>query len=199
MLIDTEIKNATFGIRCDSSLVSPDNIRLYMERCIVHNSKGHGVELTNAYASLVDCQLTNALGDCLKINGGALNVYGCTLGQFYPFDAGRGVAIRFNNGTKGHIYPLQQMDCKNSIITGYAVDEMMGTQVVDTTFIYLFENCLIRTPLISDEERFKDIFWEKPSDDIQGKKHFKNIDERNFIYDFRLVEESPAQGKGCYR
>ncbi len=199
-MVDTEMHSGTFGVKCDSANVAPDNIRLYMERCIIHNSKGHGIELKNAYASFVDCQITNALGDCVNISGGAVNLYGCTIAQFYPFSADRGVAIRFTNGNDTYGHPLEQMTCKNSIITGYANDEMMGTQVKsDVAFNYLFEKCLIRTPEINDTAHFKNIIWEKPSDEVQGKKHFVKIDEINFIYDFHLDSISTAKGLGCYR
>ncbi len=195
----TELHSGTYGIRCDSANLSPNNLRLYMEHCIVHNSKGHGLELINSYVSLVNCQITNSMGDCVTIDGGAINIRACTLGQFYPYSADRGVALRFVNGTDSIVHALEQMDCRNTIITGYADDELMGTQKKEeAAFNYYFENCLLRTPEISDSIHFKDIIWEKPSDEIQGKKHFVNIDETNFIYDFHLDSLSTAQGKGCY-
>ncbi len=199
IMTNTELHSGSYGIRCDSSALSPDNQRLYMERCIIHNSKGHGVALTDSYVSMVNCQVTNALGDCVNIKGGAVNIRNCTLGQFYPFDANRGVALRFVNGTDSIAHALEQMDCRNTIITGYADDELMGTQVKEeAAFNYYFENCLLRTPEVDDTTHFKDIIWEKPSDEIQGKKHFRNIDEENFIYDFHLDSLSTAKGKGCY-
>ncbi len=198
-MTDTELHSGTYGICCDSAALSPDNIRLYMERCVIHNSKGHGVQLTNSYASMVNCQVTNSLGDCVTIDGGAVNIRNCTLGQFYPFSAERGVALRFVNGTDSVAHPLEQMDCRNSIVTGYADDELMGTQKKeDAAFNYYFENCLLRTPEIADTTHFKEIIWEKPSDEIQGKKHFVTFDETNFIYDFHLDSLSTAKGKGCY-
>lgn len=199
-LIDTDIHGSWVGIRCDSSVVAPDQQRLYMERTIVHNSKGNGVEIHSAYVSMVDCQITNSLGDCVFLDGGAINIQGCTLAQFYPFSADRGVAIRFVNGNDVCAHPLLELNCTNTVITGYANDELMGTQVdEDADFNYYFENCLLRTPLVEDSVHFKKIIWEKPSDEISGKKHFVKIDESNFIYDFHLDEASPAIGLGCYR
>ena len=49
-----------------------------------------------------------------------------------------------------------------------------------------------------ESEEFTDIIWESPKDEAGGKHHFVKIDEDNFIYDFHLVETSPAQGLGCY-
>lgn len=199
-LIDTDIHSSMVGVRCDSSMIAPDQQQLYMERTIIHNSKGHGVELHSAYVSMVDCQITNSLGDCVSLDGGAVNIQGCTLAQFYPFSADRGVAIRFVNGNASYNHPLVQMNCTNTIITGYADDELMGTSLKEKAdFNYYFENCLLRTPLVEDTLHFKNIIWEKPSDEISGKKHFVKIDETNFIYDFHLDENSPAKGLGCYR
>ena len=196
----TEIRSAMYGVRCDSSLLANDYQRLYMERCVIHNCKGNGLELYHAYVGLLDCQLSNMLGDCLKAYGGAIIMQGCTVAQFYPYSADRGVAIRFYNSHNGFEYPLEQLQCVNSIFTGYADDEMMGLQSEgDAAFNYCFENCLIRTPEINDTTHFKQIIFERPSDVIQGKNHFVRIDETNFIYDFHLVKQSPAQGLGCYR
>ncbi len=199
VLYKTEIRNSMFGVRCDSAQISAGSQRIYMERCVVHNCKGVGVESYNSNVAMVDCQLTNMLGDCLLAYGGTVLLDGCTIAQFYPFSASRGVALRFVNTCNGAPSPME-LSCVNSILTGYADDELMGKQEhADTTFNYYFSNCLLRTPEVNDASHFKDIIWEKPSDEIQGKKHFKVVDETNFIYDFHLIEESPAKGKGCYR
>jgi hypothetical protein len=67
-----------------------------------------------------------------------------------------------------------------------------------TEFDYHFANCLLRTPAVDDAERFTNIIWEKPDDEVQGKLHFVKIDEDNLDYDFHLDEKSTAKGMGCY-
>ena len=200
IMTDTELRNGSFGIRCDSSRLGNDNQRLYMERCIVHNSKGHGMELYNSYVGMVDCQFTNMQGDCVVAYGGAVLMQGCTIAQFYPFIAERGVALRFFNSCNGYAYPMEVLSCTNSILTGYGDDELMGTQdIAEAAYNYVFDNCLIRTPAVEDTTHFKNIIWERPSDEIQGTKQFVLIDENNLKYDFHLHEQSTAKGKGCYR
>ena len=196
----TEIRNATDAIVCDSARLGNDNQRLFMDSCIVHNSKGNGLRFFNAYVGLKDCQITNTGGDCIVAYGGAVVMDGCTLGQFYPFIADRGVALRFYNAYEDKAYPLETLSCKNTILTGYADDELMGTQSKeDVAFNYYFENCLLRTPEVKDDTiHYKSILWENPKDEIQGKKHFKLIDEQNLIYDFHLDSLSTAKGLGCY-
>ena len=194
ILIDTEIRNPEYGIICDSASID-DAYRLRMLRCIVHNCKGAGVELNQTYALLENCQLTNSLGDCLKVSGGHAEIQYCTIAQFYPFSANRGAALYLTN----QYAPLERFVCEGCIVTGYEEDVVMGSQKGEgVAFNYSFNNCLLRTPKVDDAEHYNDIIWESMNDSIQGTKHFVTIDEENLYYDFHLVPESPAVGLGCY-
>lgn len=178
---DCEIRNACDAIQADSTT-------LEMTNCIVHNNGGYGVEGRNADIMLTDCQITNCGADCLLADGGEVTVVNTTLAQFYPFSASRGAALRFDTGKRGVIF-----DCLNTLVTGYEADVVMGEQS-DTTlcYDYHFENCLLRTDSVADSTRFKRIIWETPKDSVEGKKHFRTIDEENLYYDFRLDSISPA-------
>ena len=204
-LIGSEVRSAMDGIVCDSAKLSPTNLRLYMEHSVVHNCKGHGVQAFNAFIGLVNCQLTNTLGDCLAVYGGACEVRQCTLAQFYPFSADRGAALRFTNYRGDYAYPLEKMLVTGSIVTGYADDVVMGEARADdstTVFAYHFENTLLRTPQPDsasiDTTAFVRILWESAKDSVQGKQHFVLIDEDNLQYDFHLDSISTAHGLGCY-
>ena len=197
MLSNTEIHNAMTAVMlADSAAMDTTQLRLQMSHCIIHNAKGHGLVSYNSNVALDYCQLTNTLGDCLAVYGGRCLIDHCTLAQFYPFSADRGAALRFV-AAKGDV----SITCRNSIVTGYADDVLMGEQTdTTTTMRYLFEDCLLRTPKVeNDTMSFHNIIWETPKDSIQGKLHFVNIDEENLYYDFHLDSLSTAQGKGCYR
>jgi hypothetical protein len=197
MLSNTEIHNAMTAVMlADSAAMDTTQLRLQMSHCIIHNAKGHGLVSYNSNVALDYCQLTNTLGDCLAVYGGRCLIDHCTLAQFYPFSADRGAALRFV-AAKGDV----SITCRNSIVTGYADDVLMGEQTdTTTTMRYLFEDCLLRTPKVeNDTMSFRNIIWETPKDSIQGKLHFVNIDEENLYYDFHLDSLSTAQGKGCYR
>ena len=197
MLSNTEIRNAMTAVMlADSAAMDTTQLRLQMSHCIIHNAKGHGLVSYNSNVALDYCQLTNTLGDCLAVYGGRCLIDHCTLAQFYPFSADRGAALRFV-AAKGDV----SITCRNSIVTGYADDVLMGEQTdTTTTMRYLFEDCLLRTPKVeNDTMSFRNIIWETPKDSIQGKLHFVNIDEENLYYDFHLDSLSTAQGKGCYR
>ena len=176
-----EIRNTMDAILCDSA-------DLYMKNCIVHNCEGYGVKGSNSDIELDYCQITNCLSDCLLADGGIVNVNHSTLAQFYPFSANRGAALRFNTGKRG-----VTISCNNTLATGYDADVVFGEKS-DTTLVYIykFNNCLLRTDSIDNPEFVKDIIWETPKDSIEGKKHFKTIDEDKLFYDFTIDSISPA-------
>lgn len=197
-LIDTEIRNSTEGIVCDSAVLDETRYRLDMQNCIVHNSQGTGVRTVNANVRLDHCQLTNAGGDCLVVYGGKAVVSYCTMAQFYPFSADRGAALRLTNvwGGKGVGLDIEVTDC---ILTGYADDVVMREKMDEgAAFDYLFNHSLLRIPKEEDSAHFIDILWETPKDEVQGKDQFIKIDSENLAYDFHLSEKSTAKGMGCY-
>lgn len=201
VIVNSQIRNSINGLVCDSAAYSEYNRRLFMERTIVHNSKGHGVELFNAYAEFLKCQFTNAQGDCFSVHGGLVLMDSCTVAQFYPFVGGRGAALRFSNYYRDYSYPLVGLQMRNSIVTGYDEDVVMGESKDSTVaYSFYFENSLLRTPEVKDDlqQTFVNIKWESPKDSIQGKQHFVLIDEENLNYDFHLDSLSTAHGMGCY-
>lgn len=208
-LINSQIRNSEYGIICDSTAFDSERQRLYMEQTVIHNCAGPGLLAFNSYVGLLRCQFTNCLGSCVAIHGGAAVMDRCTVAQFYPFSADRGAALFFANSFDGNPYPLLAMQMTNSIVTGYADDVVMGEALegdTTTAFSYYFENNLLRTPPVllasgePDTISFNKIRWEweVPADSVQGKKHFRLIDEENLIYDFHLDSLSTAQGLGCY-
>lgn len=197
----TEIRNACDAVVLDSAALDTTKVRLLMQNSVIHNSKGYGLKAVNSRVSLVNCQFTNTLSDCVSIVGGVADITHCTLAQFYPFSADRGVALRFANFEDSSDIPLLRFSCSASIVTGYDEDVMMGL-VRDTVaaFEYRFSDMLLRTPKVTtaDSLRFSNIIWETPKDSIEGKKHFRTIDEDNLYYDFHLDSVSTALGLGCY-
>jgi len=195
VLRNTEIRNAgAYGVVCDSAAYDAGMLRLDMQQCVVHNCTGVGFASINSHVRLTDCLISNTLGGCVAVNGGQVDMKRCTLAQFYPFSAMRGASLTFLNES-----PLYGLTCDSVIVTGYDADEVMGIQS-DTTqvFEYQFLNTLLRTPRVetADSVHFSKVIWETPKDSVQGKQHFRLVDETNLIYDFRLDSISPAQGLG---
>ena len=189
--------HSTFdGIVADSSDVS--RLKLTLHSSTIHNCQGYGLRSVNSRIHLVNSQITNTLRDCLCVDGGWAEVNACTLAQFYPFDALRGVALRFLSTN----FDLQQFVCENSLVTGYSEVEMMGEQGRDeAVFNYAFSHCIIRDTTninyVDTVNIFKKVVFENDEDTsaIYGRKHFANIDTKNLRYDFRLDSLSTAIGK----
>ena len=181
----SELHSSYDGIVCEAGSTAA------LTASIVHNTKGHGLFAEDATVSLDHCVLSNTQGDCLSLNGGTAMVDHCTLAQFYPFTAYRGAALRF-----GHTEQKLVLTCSNTLVTGYEDDVLMGEPRGEETAEYTFQNCLLRTPEVTDDaEAFQDIVWEKKDDEAGGKKHFLLVDEENLKYDFTIVSTSPCYEK----
>lgn len=192
----TDIHSTYDGVVCDSSAI--DKMKLYIYNSVIHNCQGYGLLSTNCIIDIFNTQITNTLYDCAAFYGGGAMLRHCTIAQFYPFDATRGVALRFTNYKDGTDYPLYQFDVYNSIVTGYADDVIMGDFKDDVTAQYRFDHCLLRTPADStSNELLTNIIWEDVKDTISGGwKNFKLVDIDNQKYDFQLDSVSKAVNAG---
>lgn len=191
----TDIHSAMNGVVCDSASI--DRLKLSLYNSIIHNCQGYGLLTTNTVVDVFNTQLSNTLYDCMAVYGGAALLRHCTLAQFYPFDAQRGMALRFANHRDAHFYPLLQFDVLNSLVTGYADDVIMGEADSTVSYTYRFDHCLLRTPELTDTVQVSNIIWEDPEDTIVGGvKNFQLIDTDNLKYDFRLDSLSRAVNAG---
>ncbi len=186
-LVYTDLHGAFDGIVADSADVT--RLKLSLINSTVHNSKGVGVSLNQVKAVLENSQITNSLRQCVSITGGDVSINQCTIAQFYPFDGNRGAAFAMTG-------PLVNMLCQNTLITGYADDEMMITTHKKLT--YRFADCIIRTPKITtaDSVYFTRVVYEDIEDTTHcGRKHFARMNTHNLIYDFGLDSLSSAIGR----
>lgn len=180
-LTDTEVRNAWDGIWADSTQVALVN-------SVVHNCRGYALYAKDSKVALDYVQLTNAENDCLSLHGCEAVVDHCTLGQFYPLTGYRGAALYYEATT----WPMI-LDCRNTLVTGYDDNVVQVNKDQKGSLDYYFENCLLRTPEVKDEEAsYVGILWESSKDEFQGKQHFLTFDEENMFYDFTIVVESPA-------
>lgn len=189
----TDLHGAMDGIVCDSTEL--DKQTLTLRNSIIHNCQGYGLRAVNAAVTAENCQFTNSLNDCVSLVGGRVDLNNCTLAQFYPFDSERGVALSFTNKYGDKTLPLTGLNVRNSIITGYADDVLMGDKDDNDTFEYLFDHCIIRTPADSTDEKFVNVAFEDVDDDEKyGEKHFAKVDIDKQKYDFHLSDRSAAIG-----
>lgn len=191
-----DLHSAYNGIVCDSS--TTDRMKFTLYNSTVHNCQGYGLYSVGCQIELCNTQITNAALDCVSITGGSVVMRHCTIAQFFPFDLGTpvGVALRFGDQYKGSInIPLIRFDIINTIITGYADDEIMGNFANLETAVYHFDHCLLRTekPNPLDEQRYSGVIWENIADTTTyGRKNFVKIDYDKQDFDFHLDSLSHA-------
>lgn len=188
----TDIHSTYNGVVIDSTDVS--SRKLTMGNVTIHNCQGYGLQASYAKMVIYNTQITNTLGDCMRVDGGDVEMNNCTLAQFYPFDSKRGVALHFSNK-----YPLLNLTVANTLVTGYADDQLMGERKDSTTkFNYNFSYSIIRTPRVTtaDSVNFNKVIYEDVKDTLNsGDKHFVRIDNDSLRYDFRLDSVSLAIDK----
>lgn len=186
-----DIHGATYGIHCDSSAVDAPKISL--QNSVIHNIGGEGLGLYHVLAQVYNTQLSNTLGHTLAIVGGDVTMHYVTVAQYYPWEALRGRALFLANRWTAIDYPLHQARFVNCVFTGYEDDVIEGNIVEEGNqrANYLFQNCMMRTVVSTDAERFINVVYEATEGDAQLIKHFKKFDTDNFIYDFTPTASSP--------
>ena len=187
-----------------------DSIAKYtITNCIIHNISTHALYLQRTKADIYNTQISNAGGNCVTVIGGTIRFYHCTVAQFYPWNGEHGAALMFTNVADKVPYPLHLIEFTNSIITGYADDEIFGSRMEDSdaAFNYRFVSSLINT-VITDEEavnfpgcqfepRMKDLRDIKEDERPKNRaSQFRLIDTEVYLYDFRLDTLSTARQIG---
>ena len=188
-----DIHSGTFGIRCDSSDVEQEKLRL--ENSIVHNMSGDVLKVKMSKVFVGNTQLTNAGGDCVSLLGGHATFVHCTLANFYSFTGGRGVALSFSNYEGESRLPLYSAAFYNCVVTGYSEDEVMGGKskdFEDDEFNYLFHSCLLNTPEYEDE-KVVNCLWDNNDNEVSREKNFyPEFDFKQLIFSFGLSKLSLA-------
>ena len=188
--VNCDLHSGRWGIRVDST--SLDRLALAMQNCIIHNVGGDGLRLDNCNAEIFNTQISNTLGDCVNIFGGAYTFCHCTIAQYYPLSYDRGNALFVANVDKDNQlhHELRYAQFLNCVITGYADDVIMGNLSPDyeDSDYYYFQNCFLRTVEVEDEDDNEEHFvcckFEDKEMALVGEKNFKVFDTHNFIYDF---------------
>lgn len=190
------IHSGSYGLRCDSSDISVEKLRL--ENSVVHNMKGDCLTLVASRVFVGNCQLTNALGNCVTLRGGDAQFVHCTIGNFYPFEGNRGRALYLYNSLNGRRLPLVRALFENSIVSGWSDDELYAVFLDDnsTAHDYLFRSCLLTTPeptSADDLARFPSCVFENTADTLWGSRNFRKFDYDTLVFDFRLDSLSRAR------
>ena len=185
-----DIHSSTIGISC-RSMTEP----LTITNSVIHNIASDALYLEDCRATMANCQLSNAKGDCLHITGGATNVYHCTLAQFYPWSADRGHALTLHTTIDEEAHPITEANFYNCLITGYNEDEVYCYKGENEDVNINFYNCMALTD-VKDEKYFHSCTADSKNEKRYQSTNFKTFDTHAYIYDFRLDSLSTARGKG---
>lgn len=196
-----DIHSGTYGIHCDST--GTDRQKLIIDNSIIHNVSHDAFYAKYCQTFVGNCQITNAGGNCVTLIGGDHTFVHCTIGQFYPFIGGRGVALSFTNSEYDEPVPLERCQFVNSLVSGYNDDDVMGSaneRYPDCPFNYLFKNCLLNTPKIESEaidgclfEDQKDYDYNASTPNTRRAGNFTpEFDLHQLIFPFTLHPQSRA-------
>lgn len=193
-----DIHGGRYGVRCGRSGVETN--KLLMTNSSVHNVASDVLMMDYSAGVFINCEFSNAKGNCVTLVGGHTQFLHCTLAQFYPWDASHGSALYFCNVKNDTIYPLDKADFINCFITGGSDDEIFGSRLEnsDAAFNCRFINCAVNTDIDSEASRsyFTDCVNEKVDNSAFRASNFKCVDTDNYIYDFGLDSQSIARGLG---
>ena len=188
-----DIHSGRFGLRCDSSDVEREKLRL--ENSILHNTQEDALQVRMSRVFVGNTQITNSGGNCVTLLGGNSTFVHCTIGNFYVFVGGRGTALAFSNMDGDIRLPLYKAAFYNSIITGFSSDELMGSKserYEEDEFNYLFSRCLLNTPEYEDEKVI-DCLWDNDEAEVYREKNFfPDFDTDQLIFTFGLAQKSQA-------
>ncbi len=190
----TDIHSSQWGIRCDSSDVNREKLKV--ENSVIHNTQHDAVNLKSSNVVFGNTQITNAGGNCLTIVGGSSRFVHCTIANFYVFVGGRKNALNFSNFSGESHIPLYAAEFENCVITGYADDEIMGNRCEDESvaFNYSFMSCLLRTPAY-DSEAVRECLWDSPDSIPNSDKNFPEFDLKGLNFSF--VPDSASRAIGA--
>lgn len=190
-----DIHGGNYGIFADSALA--DTLKLKLTNSRLHMLGGDGLRITAARVEVENTEISNTLGHCVMLKGGASTFTHCTLAQFYPLDAARGDALRLTNrGEDDTYYPLHAATFVNCVITGYAEDVLMGSWFENQDYVanYRFQNCFIATEVTDDPATFINIVYDDPESETASWRNFKLLDTHAFVYDFTPDSISAIRG-----
>ena len=195
----TDLHSGYDAVVCDSSDVN--QTKLTINSSTIHNCDGYGMYLNNSKVYVANTQITNAYMGCVVIYGGEVSLIHNTIAQFYLLERDKfaRAALTFANHSGTHTYPLN-LEVKNCIITGFAIDHVKKEKNDSIAFNYHFYNSLLRTEVkdTASAKYYENIIWENVKDVKDttsiGGKNFVLVDTHLLRFDFHLDSLSKANG-----
>lgn len=184
----TVIRNTVNGVVADSLQARGDIPGLYMLNCRLRNSACFALESHHSSIVAVGCEIADASWGAAYLRGGDLRFNHCTFANYYLFTALRGPILQFvhydDESSDGTDAPFMTALFTNSIVYGNGTDLPEGDFTGCDVTIH---RCLLKSAG-KDDDNFLDCLWD--SDPL-----YYTVRE-DYIFDYRLRDESPAIGGG---
>lgn len=188
-MVHTVVRNTVGGVEIDSTAVAAPWPALDLLNCRFRNSASYALSARHAGVRAVGCEFADAADGVVRLEGGEHQLAYCTIANYYLFTAIRGAALQLRHcGAKDEEVdpavsaPLMKADVSNTIIYGIGADlnygDFAGSEVV-------FKRCLFKSEG-SDDDNMQQCLW--------GVDPLYATDRPAYIFDYRLMENSPALG-----
>jgi len=200
-----DIHGAEYGIKCEAS--SLETLKLKLVNSRLHSLDGDGLAATDCRLEVINTEISNTLGHCVRLLGGDSRFVHCTLAQFYPLDANRGNALTIAAMEDKAYHALVRADFVNCVLTGYADDVVLipaldgsglPAGITDPQLNYQFTNCFMATVVPSGDiyaARFHNIVFDNENRSAGGhEKNFALVDTHEMVYRFTPVAGSAIRG-----
>lgn len=203
--VHTDIHGMSDGIFIDSTDV-------VFEACRLKNSGGNLLTCQMSTVSMLNCELSNAAGSLYAAYGGWHDLTHCTLANYHFASRISQEALLLSNVCQAELAagpleagytPLYRCVLTNTLVWGdtfmpdvalkyYRVaigEDALGAPILaDSVFCYRFDHCLLRAKGTDDADFVQTVWNEDPL--------YQLIDDKNYTYDFHLLEDSPAKWRG---
>ncbi len=182
-----DMQSTVAGVVVDSCGVL-DRDKLTLVNSWLHNSQGNALSSSHCKVDAYGCVFSEAGKAVVSLTGGAHEFVQCTLANYYLFAISPESILTLNHlmpdDATGMRNPLMQAEFKNSIIYGM-VSPLTPGDLKDTN-VYL-RNVLLGVSG-SDDDHFISCLWDE--DPL-----YETI-RSDYIFNYRLKEDSPAIGAG---
>ncbi|MDR1525345.1 MAG: hypothetical protein LBS79_08880 [Tannerella sp.] len=215
----TLIRNGISGLTFEKS--TPDRKKMTLNNSQIKNMNGNVLWSENCHIEAFNTEFSNASRHLVMLAGGKYRFAHCTLANYMPGSFTSSASGRFekclilsdsvsgerNDSQETRTFPLQQAYFDNCIIDGnmsadttllYSgeISFLTGENFIDghdEQFNYRFNHCVIKTKK-TENGRFNNVLFAESPKYIKSSGKNKE-DKYDFVFDFRLDEESAGIGK----
>ena len=181
-----EMQGSTNGVVIDSCGVV-DQRKLHLFNTMLHNATNNVLTANHAWVDAEGCEFSDAGDAVVNLTGGKFTFANCTFANYYLFSAIANPILTLNYvlpDDKTYANPLMEANFNNCIVYGNTSDISVGDLKGSSVFL---RNCLLRSEG-SDDDNFINCVW-------GGDPKFYTV-RNDYIFDYRLRNESDAIGKG---